>query len=62
MLVDKWNKAKDMIREIIGMIHEDLERLNRKCLEQICGFLIYVTRTYLATIPYLMGLHLMIDI
>ena len=37
------------------------DALPRKRLEQIRGFLGYVTQTYRAMIPYLNGLHMAID-
>jgi hypothetical protein len=43
------------------MLEDDPTRLSRKRLEQIRGFLIYVTRTYPCMVPYLIGLHLTID-
>jgi hypothetical protein len=58
---EKWIKAKALLREVLDMLDADSERLDRKRLEQIRGFLGYVTRTYPCMIPYMMGLHLTID-
>jgi hypothetical protein len=58
---DKWNKAKAMLQEIRVMLEKDPSSLPRKRLEQIRGFLIYVTRTYHCMVPYLIGLHMTID-
>jgi hypothetical protein len=58
---EKWIKAKALLREVLDMLDEDSERLDRKRLEQIREFLGYVTRTYPCMIPYMMGLHLTID-
>jgi hypothetical protein len=58
----KWDKTKAMISELKEMLRarED-ELLPHKRLEQIRGFLIYVSRTYDWMPPYLKGLHLTID-
>jgi hypothetical protein len=58
---DKWNKAKDMLEAIRVMLETDPASLPRKRLEQIHGFLIYVTRMYRCMVPYLIGLHMTID-
>ena len=50
-----------MVSEIKEMIKSDPNRLDRKRLEQIRGFLIHVVRTYPSLKPYLQGLHLTID-
>lgn len=58
---EKWTKAKAMVQEVMEMIRKDPNKLNRKRLESIRGFLLYVVRTYPALKPYMMGLHLTID-
>jgi hypothetical protein len=58
---DKWIKAKEMLTEIRNMIEENPVALLRLRLEQIRGFLIYVTCTYPCMVPYLIGLHMTID-
>jgi hypothetical protein len=58
---EKWRKAKDLLHEVLALLESDPENLPRKRLEQIRGFLVYVTRTYPCTVPYLIGLHLTID-
>jgi hypothetical protein len=60
-LEDKWNKAKLMLSEIEEMLEQNPNSLPRKRLEQIRGFLIYVTRTYPYMVPYLIRLHMTID-
>jgi hypothetical protein len=53
---EKWDKSKRYIGDIV----EELSRtnqLNHKELERKRGFLIYVTRTYPAMVPYLKGIH-----
>ena len=51
---EKWNKTKSMITEMDDMVRTSPAAMDRKRLEQIRGFLIYVTRTYPSTVPYLM--------
>jgi len=55
----KWEKTRSMMEELRAMMESDA--LDRKNLEQICGFLIYVSRTYRWMVPYLKGLHLTIN-
>ena len=43
------------------MIHTDPNRLDRQRLEQVRGFLQYVTQTYSGMTPYIIGFHLTID-
>mmetsp|Transcript_5647 Transcript_5647/g.8675 ORF Transcript_5647/g.8675 Transcript_5647/m.8675 type:complete len:196 (+) Transcript_5647:485-1072(+) len=57
----KWNKTLLLINEVLTMIRKDKENLSRKRLEQIRGFLGYVTRTFPCSVPYLTGMHLTID-
>ena len=35
--------------------------VNRKVLESVRGFMVYVGRTYPALVPYMKGLHLTLD-
>jgi hypothetical protein len=58
---DKWDKAKRQVEEIITMIQTDPNRLDHKRLEQVRGFLQYVTQTYSGMTPYIIGFHLTID-
>ena len=58
---DKWDKAKAQVEEVIEMIQRDPNRLDRKRLEQVRGFLQYVTQTYSGMTPYIIGFHLTID-
>lgn len=55
----KWDKTKELVGELESMAAGDT--LDRKRLEQIRGFLIYVSRTYKWMVPYLKGIHLTID-
>jgi hypothetical protein len=61
VLQDKWDKLKSMLTELQEMIVTRPEGLNRKRLEQIRGFIIYVVQTYPTMKPYLIGLHMTID-
>ena len=58
---DKWAKAKAQIAELDEMLDSRPDSLPRKRLEQIRGFLNYITQTYKPLIPYLNGLHMAID-
>mmetsp|Transcript_23389 Transcript_23389/g.35443 ORF Transcript_23389/g.35443 Transcript_23389/m.35443 type:complete len:218 (-) Transcript_23389:5513-6166(-) len=61
ILERKWKKAKALILEVKDMVEKNPLALNCKRLEQICGYLVYITRTFPATVPYVIGLHLTID-
>jgi hypothetical protein len=43
------------------MLEIDPARMNRKRLEQIWGFLQYITQTYTSLTSYLIGFHMTID-
>jgi hypothetical protein len=58
---EKWIKAKGLLNELKVMIEENNGEMSRKRLEQIRGFLIYVTQTYPGMVPYLIGIHMTID-
>ena len=58
---DKWEKAKSQVEEIISMIQTDPDKLDRKRLEQVQGFLQYITQTYSGMTLYIIGCHLTID-
>jgi hypothetical protein len=58
---EKWDKAKALLGEVIEMLDADPEKLCWKRLEQIRGFLMYVTRTYVGMAPYMIGFHMTID-
>ena len=49
---EKWAKTQSLIRELDSLIGAS-SLLPRLRLEQIRGFLIYVTQTYLWAVPYL---------
>jgi hypothetical protein len=58
---EKWEKTKRLLDEVMDLITTDPTKIPRKRLEQIRGFLQYVTRTYTGMNPYLIGFHLTID-
>jgi hypothetical protein len=58
---EKWIKAKRQLQEVLELIEADPENLPRHRLEEIRGFLVYVTRTYPCMRSYLIGLHMTID-
>ena len=57
----KWEKIQSLVRELREMFTQDSKKMNRKRLEQIRGFLVYVARTFKFMNPYIKGLHLTID-
>jgi hypothetical protein len=58
---EKWDKARSLVKEILTMLEQNPNALNRKRLEQIRGCLQYVTQTYTSLTSYLIGLHMTID-
>jgi hypothetical protein len=58
---EKWDKAKAQLEEVRLMLEADPTKLPRKRLEQIRGFLQYVTQTYTSLTCYLIGFHMTID-
>jgi hypothetical protein len=58
---EKWDKARSLVEEMKLMLDKDPTCLNRKRLEQIRGFLQYVTQTYTSLTSYLIGVHMTID-
>jgi hypothetical protein len=58
--LERWLKAKGMVAWIkLSIQSSDL--IDHKTLESYRGFLIYVSRTYPAIVPYLKGIHLTLD-
>ena len=57
---EKWDKTRRYIAEMQEELAETGE-LKHKDLEKKRGFLVYVTRTYPAMVPYLKGIHLTLD-
>jgi hypothetical protein len=58
---EKWGKARSQVKEIKAMLAKDWTKMNRKRLEQIRGFLQYVTQMYTSMTSYLIGIHMTID-
>ena len=59
---ERWTKAKRYIGEIEDeLAASENQTLDFKPLERKRGFLIYVTRTYPAMVPYLKGIHQTLD-
>jgi hypothetical protein len=58
---EKWEKVQQMIAATVAEAEESQEWLLRKELECQQGFLLYVTRTFPSTVPYLKGFHLTIN-
>ncbi|KAL7519144.1 hypothetical protein ACHAWX_003937 [Stephanocyclus meneghinianus] len=57
---EKWSKTQSLVQELDTLLLASA-CLPKLCLEQIRGFLIYVTRTYEWVAPHLKGLHLSIN-
>lgn len=58
---EKWDRVKEMIRELKELADAHPDKLNKKRLEQIRGYVGYVSQTYPIMATYLKGLHLTID-
>jgi hypothetical protein len=58
---EKWEKARSQVQEVPAMLTTDSANMNQKRLEQIRGFLQYVTQTYTSMTSYLIGFHMTID-
>jgi hypothetical protein len=55
---EKWDKAKRLLHEVWTMLEDRPEKLSRKRLEQIRGFLQYVAQTYSGFASYLIRFHI----
>jgi hypothetical protein len=58
---EKWDKTKRLLKEVWDMLEDNPKSLCQKRLEQIRGFLQYVTQTYTSLTSYLIGFHMTID-
>jgi hypothetical protein len=56
----KWEKTQATVQDLVDRTAAN-SGVDRKALERIRGFLIYVSRTYRWMVPYLKGIHLTID-
>ena len=59
---EKWTKLKNILKKWAKVLDESrAPKLSHKELLADRGFLVYVTRTYPAMVPYLKGFHLTIE-
>jgi hypothetical protein len=58
---EKWDRTKAQLADLRKMLEKNPNKMCRRRLEEIRGFLVYVTRTYIGLAPYLIGIHMMID-
>ena len=58
---DKWGKLKALLQKWWDLLSAGETELAHKELLSDRGFLVYVTRTYPAMVPYLKGFHLTIE-
>ena len=58
---DKWSKMKRILNKWSKVLASSEPQLSHKELLSDRGFLVYVTRTYPAMVPYLKGFHLTIE-
>lgn len=59
--IEKWKKTRILVEELDELITRDSRQLPRKRLEEIRGFLNYVSGTFRWMNPYIKGMHLTID-
>jgi hypothetical protein len=64
--IEKWSKLRAILEKWSAVLLDnkgrEQPRLAHKELLSDRGFLVYVTRTYLAMVPYLKGFHLTIEV
>ena len=58
---EKWGKLKKLLKKWLDLLEAGETDLAHKELLSDRGFMVYVTRTYPAMIPYLKGFHLTIE-
>jgi hypothetical protein len=58
---EKWTKAKAQLEEVWDMLERNPDKMPRKRLEQVRGFLQYIIQTYSSLASYLIGFHMTID-
>ena len=58
---EKWAKMREILAKWSARLLETAPKLSHKELLSDRGFLVYVTRTYPAMVPYLKGFHLTIE-
>jgi len=59
--MDRWAKAKSMVRWLYDLVGPAPQPIPFKQLESHRGYLVYLSRTYPALVPYLKGIHLTLD-
>jgi hypothetical protein len=57
---ERWDKTRKHIKRL-GEWAEGNEKIPRKELESIRGFLVYVSLTYTIMVPYLKGIHMTLE-
>ena len=57
---ERWDKTKKHVATLADWAGKD-DPINRKELERIRGFLVYVSLTFKALVPYLKGIHLTLE-
>ena len=57
---ERWNKTRGHIDRLVEWARSE-ESIDRKELERIRGFLVYVSLTYDIMVPYLKGIHLTLE-
>jgi hypothetical protein len=60
-LQGKWVKAESQVREVKAMLEKDSGMMNCKWLQQLRGFLQYVTQMYTSLTSYRIRFHMTID-
>ena len=58
---ERWDKTKRVLQWIQSNLDTNPDGIPFKTLESYRGFLVYVSRTYPASVPYLKGIHLTLD-
>jgi hypothetical protein len=58
---EKWEKSRSMAVDTLDELIKQDGWMDHKTLERRRGFLLYVTRTYPALVPYIKGMHLTLD-
>ena len=57
---ERWDKTRKHVRTLQGWANSD-DKIDRKELERIRGFLVYVSLTFHCLVPYLKGIHLTLE-
>ena len=57
---ERWKKTKGHVQRLVEWAAKE-EEIDRKELERIRGFLVYVSLTFQSMVPYLKGIHLTLE-